>query len=73
MLKGPFKRPICILHYHHLYDNNQILDLKPQFQNVITAFVRLQYQIKNTDMTTMMSIGGPLMLVTQLLIIPFLR
>jgi len=35
-------------------------------------FYRLQYQIKNTDMTTMMSIGGPLMLVTQLLIIPFL-
>ena len=40
---------------------------------ILLILYRLQYQIKNTDMSTMMSIGGPLMLVTQLLIIPFLR
>ena len=47
--------------------------LNLNFKTYLLFFFRLQYQIKNTDMTTMMSIGGPLMLVTQLLIIPFLR
>ena len=35
-------------------------------------FYMLQYKIKNTDMSTLMSIAGPLMLFTQLLLIPFL-
>jgi len=35
-------------------------------------FYRLQYKITNTDMSTMMSVGGPLMLTSQLLLIPLL-